>query len=115
METIDVPDANRVSPVRETMQGYDEATVDDFLRAVADAKAQLRARIEDAEARTTRARTLLGMHEAMVSTMHDAYQEVTAKRRAAEATAATIMQDAQRRAEEVRRGSGDDIFGECTQ
>jgi cell division septum initiation protein DivIVA len=88
-------------------EGYDEATVDDFLRAVEEERALLRSRLDDAEQRAQRARALIGMHEVMVATMRDAYADVTAVRRAAEATAAETMRDAERRAAAIRaRGTG---------
>ena len=77
-------------------EGYDEATVDDFLRAVAEEQARLSAQLDDAERREQRARSLIGMHEVMVATMRDAYADVTATRRAAEATAAATVRDAER-------------------
>ena len=84
------------------IEGYDEDTVDDFVRAVADERDRLRAQIGDAEAREARARTLLGMHDAMLATMRDVYRELTEKRRAAESTAAETTAAAQRRAAEIR-------------
>jgi cell division septum initiation protein DivIVA len=72
------------------LEGYDEDTVDDFLRAVSDEKARLQDVIDAARVRQNRARAVLGLHEAMVAAMLDAYRDVTERRRAAESRAAAI-------------------------
>ena len=87
-------------------EGYDEATVDDFLRAVANERTRLSAQLDDAERREQRARALIGMHEVMVATMRDAYADITAVRRAAEATAAATVREAERVAAGIRVRNG---------
>jgi hypothetical protein len=87
------------------LEGYDEATVDGFLRAVALEQERLRSEIDAAHARETRAMALIGMHEAMLTTMRDVYVEITTTRRAAETEAAAITDEATRRAALIRSGS----------
>ena len=87
-------------------EGYDEATVDDFLRAVEAERARLQGRLDDADRRAQRARSLIGMHDVMVATMREAYVDVTATRRAAEARAAQIVRDAEQRAAAIRAAAG---------
>jgi len=99
-------------PGAPPIEGYDEDTIDDFLRAVREEQSRLEAEIADAHAREARALALLGMHEAMVVTMHDVYRDVTARRRAAEATAAATMDDARRRVSQLRGGSDARTRGE---
>jgi cell division septum initiation protein DivIVA len=80
-------------PTAAVVEGYDQETVDDFLRAVAEERSRLLRVIDDAHAREARARTLLALHESMLATMLSAYRNVTACRRAAEAAAAAIDRD----------------------
>jgi cell division septum initiation protein DivIVA len=103
METAEVPSEVIDLDHDGVVQGYDQLTVDDFLRAVAEESTRLRDSIERARARETRARTLLGMHESLLSAMHDAYRDVTRRRRASEAHAAEIVRAAERDAAEMRR------------
>jgi hypothetical protein len=88
-------------------EGYDEDTVDDFVRAVSEEQARLRAQIEEARVRETRALALLGMHDGMLATMSDVYREITARRREAEATAAATVRDARTRIATMRADAFD--------
>jgi cell division septum initiation protein DivIVA len=103
MDTITRFPEETFAPEPRLVEGYDQEKVEDFLRAVADESSRLRHLIDDARTRETRARALLGMHEAMVANMLEAYRDVTARRREAEATAAKIVRDAERDAAEIQR------------
>jgi cell division septum initiation protein DivIVA len=92
-------------PVAVPLEGYDESTVEDFLRAVDAERQRLVTELEDARQRERRALALLGVHEAMVVTLRKAYQDVTTIRRQAEATAAATLREAEYRAAEIARGA----------
>jgi cell division septum initiation protein DivIVA len=98
MDVLTTPFTPPIDAGAVPYEGYDEATVDDFLRAVEAERSRLQAELDEAGRREQRARVLINMHEVMVATMRDAYADVTAIRRAAEATAAQVMADAARRA-----------------
>ncbi len=102
MDVLTTPTPTVVAPIDSPLEGYDEATVDDFLRAVAYEQERLRTEIEAARTREVRANGLVGMHEAMLTTMRDVYREVTTTRREAEARAAATVDEAHRRAAEIR-------------
>jgi hypothetical protein len=102
MDLMTTPDPVLVPAAAQPLEGYDEDTVDDFVRAVAHERDRLRALIGEAQAREARAQMLLGLHDAMLATMRDVYREVTEQRRVAEATAAATVLAAQRHAAEIR-------------
>ena len=92
METLTEPDApvDPVAPWNPLLEGYDQETVDDFVRAVEVEKARLQVEIDAAHRRERRAHSLIHMHETMLATMREAYAEVMVARWAAEARATTI-------------------------
>lgn len=107
METLTDPDAPVIPVAHDgaVLDGYDQDTVDDFLRAVDEEKGRLRVEIDAARARQQRALMLVRMHETMLVTMRDAYEDVTATRRAAEVRAAAILEAAARRAAATETGA----------
>jgi cell division septum initiation protein DivIVA len=106
MDTITrVPEA-APPPEPLLIEGYDQENVDAFLRAVADEASRLHQAIDEARTREAHAHAVLGMHEAMVATMLEAYRDVTTRRREAAATAATIVRDAEREAAGIRHRGG---------
>jgi hypothetical protein len=105
MDVLTTPVPTVEAPIDVSLEVYDEAAVDDFLRAVAYEQERLRTEIAAAGTREVRAISLIGMHEAMVTTMRDVCRAVTTTRREAEAQAAATVDEARRRAAEIRAGA----------
>jgi len=79
--------------------------VEEFLAAAGAERVRLEAEIADANGRSARARAAVGSHRVMVAMLLEAQQELGEMRREAEVEAEQILADAERRAQEIERGT----------
>jgi hypothetical protein len=90
-----------LSAPESPVHGYSRETVDEFVTAAATEEASLEAVIEEAEARTRKARAAIGTHRVMVAMLLETQHQLDDIRTAAESEAASIMAQAEREADEL--------------
>jgi hypothetical protein len=87
---------------------YSRSTIDEFLSAAEVQRAELQARIAEANARAERARAATGLHRLMATMLLDTQRELSTIRRQAEAQAAELMSVAPPAPEPVRAVAAED-------
>jgi len=97
-----LPDAALGQPTN----GYPRAEVEKFLHDVARERARLEAEIEDSTRRIKRAEAAVGTHRVMVTMLMQTQRELAQIRKAGEAEADRILQEAESQARAIERGAG---------